>query len=97
MRDFALTTLKSRMKNKAKAEQRSSVFARSLGKCVYCGKELSLNKGGFTIDHIVPKSLAKNIPYNLVAACGACNQLKGDSIDQHWIEKGSLAIQRAFS
>jgi 5-methylcytosine-specific restriction endonuclease McrA len=45
-------------------------------RCVYCGTALGLENA--TLDHVTPLSRGGNHdPGNLVAACQACNQLKG--------------------
>jgi hypothetical protein len=52
---------------------RSGVLDRDGRVCGYCGHEAS------TIDHITPRSRGgKNTWSNTVAACGGCNQRKGD-------------------
>jgi 5-methylcytosine-specific restriction endonuclease McrA len=46
-------------------------------RCVYCGNPLSLETA--TLDHVFPLSKGgAHAPGNVVAACGACNRLKGD-------------------
>jgi len=55
------------------AWSRPGVLARDNATCAYCGGH------GSTIDHIVPRSRGgKNSWLNTVAACGGCNQRKGD-------------------
>ena len=52
---------------------RPGVLARDGRVCGYCGQEAS------TIDHIRPRSRGgRNTWVNTVAACGGCNQRKGD-------------------
>ena len=52
---------------------RSFIFNRSNGKCVYCGAKAE------EIDHIVPRANGgTNSPYNLVASCRVCNQMKSN-------------------
>lgn len=49
--------------------------------CGYCGKNSTIMKERFHIDHFVPKSLAperENDYYNLVLACPKCNLSKSD-------------------
>lgn len=49
--------------------------------CGYCGKNSSVMKQKFHIDHFVPKSLdanRKNDYYNLVWACPKCNLVKSN-------------------
>lgn len=52
---------------------RSGVLARDRSRCGYCGGQAS------TVDHITPRSRGgRNSWLNTVAACGPCNQRKGD-------------------
>jgi 5-methylcytosine-specific restriction endonuclease McrA len=59
------------------SSKRGRILARDRYKCSYCGK-----KGGdfdLTVDHILPASRGGTTsPENLVAACLACNQRKGN-------------------
>lgn len=53
---------------------RKNVLKRDQNTCQYCGEE-----GNLTIDHVVPKSRGGRDTWeNLVAACVACNNRKGD-------------------
>ena len=53
---------------------RPGVLARDNRTCGYCGRAAT------TIDHIHPRSRGgKNTWLNTVAACGRCNQRKGDA------------------
>jgi hypothetical protein len=55
------------------AWSRQGVISRDQGSCGYCGGRAS------TVDHILPRSRGgKNTWKNTVAACGPCNQRKGD-------------------
>ena len=55
------------------AWSRAGVHARDGRRCGYCGGEAT------TIDHILPRSRGgRNTWKNTVAACGPCNQRKGD-------------------
>jgi 5-methylcytosine-specific restriction endonuclease McrA len=55
------------------AWSRSGVHARDRGRCAYCGGRAS------TVDHVLPRSRGgRNTWLNTVAACGPCNQRKGD-------------------
>lgn len=52
---------------------RSGVLARDHYGCAYCGRTAT------TVDHVMPSSRGgKNTWLNTVAACGPCNQRKGD-------------------
>ncbi|MCW2928964.1 MAG: putative Restriction endonuclease [Thermoleophilia bacterium] len=58
------------------------------GTCAWCGFDLSRPQARPTRDHIVPK--VKGGPTRLeneVAACGACNRLRGHSSPSQFIEK----------
>ncbi|GAB7045751.1 HNH endonuclease [Catenuloplanes indicus] len=55
------------------AWSRGGVLVRDGRRCAYCGGHAS------TIDHVMPRSRGgRNAWSNTVAACGACNQRKGD-------------------
>jgi 5-methylcytosine-specific restriction endonuclease McrA len=55
------------------AWSRAGVHARDGRRCGYCGRTAT------TIDHILPRSRGgRNTWKNTVAACGSCNQRKGD-------------------
>jgi 5-methylcytosine-specific restriction endonuclease McrA len=55
------------------AWSRAGVFARDDCRCGYCGQTAT------TIDHVLPRSRGgRNTWLNTVAACGGCNQRKGD-------------------
>nr|WP_296070783.1 HNH endonuclease [uncultured Actinoplanes sp.] len=55
------------------AWSRAGVLARDNRTCAYCGKPAS------TIDHVLPRSRGgANEWANTVAACGRCNNRKGD-------------------
>lgn len=59
--------------------RRREVFARSGGKCFYCGKTLTLD-GRWHIEHQMPRALlGADELLNLVAACAPCNLAKRDS------------------
>jgi hypothetical protein len=55
------------------AWSRAGVLARDGRRCGYCGQTAT------TIDHVLPRSRGgRNTWLNTVAACGGCNQRKGD-------------------
>ena len=55
------------------AWSRSGVLRRDANRCAYC------NGAAHTIDHVLPSSRGgRNTWLNTVAACGGCNQRKGD-------------------
>jgi CRISPR/Cas system Type II protein with McrA/HNH and RuvC-like nuclease domain len=52
-----------------------NVWKRDKGKCLYCGKDVSINE--FTVDHVYPKKLGgTNIWTNVATACFPCNNKK---------------------
>ncbi|GLY92771.1 HNH endonuclease [Actinoplanes sp. NBRC 103695] len=52
---------------------RAGVLGRDRRRCAYCGRTAT------TIDHVLPRSRGGgNSWLNTVAACGGCNQRKGD-------------------
>jgi 5-methylcytosine-specific restriction endonuclease McrA len=52
---------------------RTGVMARDGNRCAYCGGHAT------TVDHVLPRSRGgRNTWLNTVAACGGCNQRKGD-------------------
>lgn len=67
---------------------RKGVLVRDNYTCIYCGaqpgeiqKNQVLNKGDFTIDHILPKSRGGRDTWsNTASACAACNHRKGDRL-----------------
>ncbi|MFT5883659.1 MAG: 5-methylcytosine-specific restriction endonuclease McrA [Arcticibacterium sp.] len=68
---------------------RQNVFKRDGNVCVYCGKGRDL-----TIDHVLPKSRGGKTNWsNLVAACKACNGLKGNNTPE---EAGMSLSKKPF-
>jgi 5-methylcytosine-specific restriction endonuclease McrA len=56
---------------------RRNVIERDEGTCQYCGRRAETGK--LTIDHVVPRSRGGQTCWeNVVAACTACNDAKGD-------------------
>jgi 5-methylcytosine-specific restriction endonuclease McrA len=56
---------------------RANLFVRDKGQCQYCRKKL--NRGRFTLDHVIPKSKGGSTDWNnLVVSCERCNIKKGD-------------------
>lgn len=54
---------------------RQNILRRDRRTCQYCGR----GDGMMTIDHVVPRSLGGHDTWeNLVCACSACNNRKGD-------------------
>ena len=63
-------------------------------KCAYCGVRLYRNKGPYrlTCDHIVPLSRGgTHERKNLAAACGPCNQAKGNLTAEEFTQEVDLA------
>ena len=59
--------------NAGPAWSRNGVIVRDRRRCAYCGGPAT------TVDHITPRSRGgRNTWLNTVAACGGCNQRKGD-------------------
>lgn len=60
------------------SRRRCEVFAKSEGRCHYCGEVLTLD-GRWHVEHMMPRALggADEIG-NLVAACAPCNLAKRD-------------------
>lgn len=60
---------------------RAAVTQRAGFACVYCGSTSDLG-----IDHVIPYSDGgSSLPFNLVAACAACNATKGDGDPREFI------------
>ena len=64
---------------------REEVFSQSVGRCHYCGKQLtfenrSKGRGVWEPDHLRPHSQGgPNTSQNLVAACKSCNRDRSDT------------------
>ena len=66
-----------RGRQRRSSSKRNRILARDGHRCQYCGKKGTAFD--LTIDHILPGSRGGTTsPENLVAACFACNQRKGD-------------------
>ena len=65
---------------------RAAVLHRDGNKCCYCGKSGKRNK--LELDHVVPRSKGGPNRYdNLVAACHACNQKRGNQPLEVWLKR----------
>jgi 5-methylcytosine-specific restriction endonuclease McrA len=75
--------------------QRSEVFARDGGRCVYCGGVF--DKQDLTIDHVQPRvRQGDQSGGNLVTACRACNQRKGHQRLAMFLASDPLVLANFF-
>jgi 5-methylcytosine-specific restriction endonuclease McrA len=66
---------------------RKNIIKRDGGSCQYCGQKASQ----MTVDHVIPKNKGGQDTWeNLVAACGECNNRKG----QRTPEQADMILQR---
>ncbi len=66
-----------RRRREASSAKRLRIYMRDKFRCQYCGDKRAATE--LTLDHIVPRSRGgDNSPINIVAACLACNNRKGD-------------------
>jgi 5-methylcytosine-specific restriction endonuclease McrA len=66
-----------RRRREASSMKRLRIFMRDKFRCQYCGDKK--RAGELTLDHILPRSRGgDNSPVNVVTACLACNNRKGD-------------------
>jgi 5-methylcytosine-specific restriction endonuclease McrA len=66
-----------RRRREASSMKRLRIYMRDKFRCQYCGEKKTA--GELTLDHILPRSRGgDNSPVNVVAACLACNNRKGD-------------------
>ena len=66
-----------RRRREAASAKRLRIYMRDKFRCQYCGDKKAATE--LTLDHIVPRSRGgDNSPINIVAACLACNNRKGD-------------------
>ena len=62
---------------KSRSLSRKNILLRDHSTCQYCGRQSSPSE--LTLDHVLPRSRGgANTWLNTVAACGGCNQRKGD-------------------
>lgn len=55
-------------------------------RCVYCARPLEI--GFATLDHVYPLAHGgAHTPGNVVAACSACNRLKGDMLPHEFFAR----------
>jgi 5-methylcytosine-specific restriction endonuclease McrA len=66
-----------RRRREASSMKRLRIYMRDKFRCQYCGDKKPA--GQLTLDHILPRSRGgDNSPVNVVTACMACNNRKGD-------------------
>ena len=66
-----------RQRREASGMKRARIYMRDKFRCQYCGDKKPA--GELTLDHILPRSRGgDNSPVNVVTACVACNNRKGD-------------------
>ena len=66
-----------RRRREASSMKRLRIYMRDKFRCQYCGEKKAA--GELTLDHILPRSRGgDNSPVNIVTACLACNNRKGD-------------------
>ena len=66
-----------RRRREASSMKRLRIYMRDKFRCQYCGEKKTA--GELTLDHILPRSRGgDNSPVNVVTACVACNNRKGD-------------------
>jgi len=72
---------------------RKNVFLRDNGKCLYCGKQVTLST--FTFDHVIPRKLGgKSGWLNVVVSCERCNNRKGGKTAE---QAGMVLIRKPFT
>ncbi len=71
------TYINIRRRREASGVRRLRIYMRDKFRCQYCGEKKAA--GALTLDHILPRSRGgDNSPVNIVTACVACNNRKGD-------------------
>ena len=66
-----------RRRRQETAMKRARIYIRDKYRCQYCGDHRHAQD--LTLDHIVPRAQGgESVPQNLVTACVACNQRKGN-------------------
>jgi len=66
-----------RRRREASSMKRLRIYTRDKFRCQYCGEKKTAAE--LTLDHILPRSRGgDNSPVNVVTACVACNNRKGD-------------------
>lgn len=71
------TYINIRQRREASGTKRLRIYMRDKFRCQYCGEKKKA--GELTLDHILPRSRGgDNSAVNIVTACVACNNRKGD-------------------
>jgi 5-methylcytosine-specific restriction endonuclease McrA len=71
------TYINVRRKRQETAMKRARIYIRDKYRCQYCGDHRHAQD--LTLDHILPRAQGgESVPQNLVTACVACNQRKGN-------------------
>ena len=71
------TYINVRRRREASGMKRLRIYMRDKFRCQYCGEKKAV--GELTLDHILPRSRGgDNSPVNIVTACVACNNRKGN-------------------
>src|ERR1700752_4472735 len=71
------TYINVRRRRQASGMKRMRIYMRDKYRCQYCGARKAV--GELTLDHILPRSRGgDNSPVNIVTACVACNNRKGN-------------------
>ncbi|MEX2953502.1 HNH endonuclease [Serratia fonticola] len=71
------------MAAKYSAIKKSTVLAKTGGRCAYCG--VLLSSESLTVDHVLPKHRGgDNSVTNLLACCRPCNTAKGTKTMEQW-------------
>jgi len=67
-------------KSDRKAQIKIDLAKRDGARCAYCAREfIDLNDA--TLDHVIPNTVVRHWqPWNLLLACGACNNAKNDQV-----------------
>src|SRR3954470_12370213 len=71
------TYINVRRRQEASGMKRMRIYMRDKFRCQYCGDKKAASE--LTLDHILPRSRGgDNSPVNIVTACVACNNRKGN-------------------
>src|SRR6185436_11296231 len=71
------TYINVRRRREQSSMKRLRIYMRDKFRCQYCGDKKGVSE--LTLDHILPRSRGgDNSPVNIVTACVACNNRKGD-------------------